>query len=131
MPPEELVGVGASEIGEAHQFDKVADAPVALGLVQGLVDQAQADVLRHGQPREQAVLLEHNAAFAADPLTALPSTWISPRAAYPAPPASAAVWISASTGADNRNKLPFGHLQVEFTDGFQFEAIDVEGLPTW
>src|SRR5690606_24179308 len=64
----ELVRVGALEAVETDKLDEFLDPAETLGLGQVLVDQAEAYVLFHRQPGEQAVLLEDDAAFAADAL---------------------------------------------------------------
>ena len=66
MPPDQLVRVGTLEAVQADQADVFVDPRRLVGFAKGFVDQAEGDVLLHRQPGEQAVLLEHDAAFAAD-----------------------------------------------------------------
>ncbi|MNJ71703.1 hypothetical protein D3C77_682750 [compost metagenome] len=48
----ELMRVGSGKVGKAHQVDEVTDAFVFLLNAQHLVDQAQANVVGHRQPRK-------------------------------------------------------------------------------
>ncbi len=61
----ELVRIGILETVQPHQRDVFGDRVPALGLAQSGIEQAERDVLRHGQPRKQPRLLEHQAAIEA------------------------------------------------------------------
>ncbi|MNN75407.1 hypothetical protein D3C81_1917090 [compost metagenome] len=56
--------VSRFEPAEPDQQNELMHPPGAFTLGERLVDQPQGNVLFHVQPREQPVLLEHDAAFA-------------------------------------------------------------------
>jgi hypothetical protein len=59
LPPGQLVRRAPPGVGQSDQRQQLGDAPLALGA--RAVGDAEGDVLRHAQVREQGVVLEHHA----------------------------------------------------------------------
>ena len=59
-PPEQLLRIALAEAGQAHEAERVGDAPRDLGLRHGAHLQAERHVLRRRHVREQRITLEHH-----------------------------------------------------------------------
>ncbi|MNN53057.1 hypothetical protein D3C81_1677900 [compost metagenome] len=121
--------VGALEAVQADQLDQLFDAAEAFGLGQALVGQAQGDVLLHRQPGKQAVLLEYDAAFAAD-AGDRPSVYLDAAAEGPVEADQQAQQgrLAAAAGADDGDGFAFVDVQVEVADRLQLAAVHGEAL---
>ncbi|MNL38173.1 hypothetical protein D3C87_1603680 [compost metagenome] len=117
--------MGLLEAAQAHQRDMLGNVAVFLRVAARRVEQRQPDVLFHRQPREQAVLLEHDAALQAGARYALAVQQdLAAVILFQAHHQPQQGGLAAAAGADDADELSRGDGQGDVLEHGQRPALD-------